>query len=132
MGLQRSTEDWELSEGTRNRYCARPRAPCCGGRMIIIETFERGCNTAGGLRGPPPRDHRSGPRAIAGTRPSSGLELAPRTFGGGNDDEVLHRLIRLFTSGACCGRRLTVRQCGVTAEVEVDEDRAKIGDSPRC
>ena len=46
MGLQRSTEDWELSEGTRNRYCARPRAPCCGGRMTIIETFERGCNTA--------------------------------------------------------------------------------------
>jgi len=46
MGVQRSTEDWELSEGTRNRYCARPRAPCCGGRMTIIETFERGCNTA--------------------------------------------------------------------------------------
>ena len=22
------------------------RAPCCGGRMTIIETFERGCNTA--------------------------------------------------------------------------------------
>jgi hypothetical protein len=49
-------------------------------------------------------------RALAGTQPPSDLELAPWTFGGGNHDKVFHRLIRLFTSGACCGRRLTVRQ----------------------
>ena len=28
----------------------RPPCPCCGGRMIIIETFERGSNA----RAPPP------------------------------------------------------------------------------
>src|SRR6516165_9167996 len=48
-------------------------------------------------------------RAIAGTQPPSDLELA-RTFGGGNNEKVLHRLIRLYCGGACCGRRLTVRQ----------------------
>jgi hypothetical protein len=41
----------------------------------------------------------------------------------GKDDNVHHRLIRLYTSDACRGRRLTVRHSGVTAEVEVDEDR---------
>jgi hypothetical protein len=30
----------------------RPPCPCCGGRMIIVETFECG----GGLRDPPPAE----------------------------------------------------------------------------
>jgi Putative transposase len=30
----------------------RPPCPCCGGRMIIVETFERG----GGPRDPPPSE----------------------------------------------------------------------------
>ena len=32
----------------------RPRCPCCGGHMIIVETFERG----GGPRDPPPSEAR--------------------------------------------------------------------------
>jgi hypothetical protein len=32
----------------------RPPCPCCGGRMIIVETFERG----GEPRGPPPGGSR--------------------------------------------------------------------------
>jgi hypothetical protein len=38
----------------------RPPCPCCGGRMIIVETFERN----GAPRGPPPSD------ATVGTAPS--------------------------------------------------------------
>jgi hypothetical protein len=30
----------------------RPPCPCCGGRMVIVETFERGCSP----RGPPSRE----------------------------------------------------------------------------
>ena len=36
----------------------RPPCPCCGGRMIIVETFERG----GGPRDPPRPNPGSGPR----------------------------------------------------------------------
>ena len=40
----------------------RPPCPCCGGRMVIVETFERG----GGSRGPPPSE----PRVRPGAHPS--------------------------------------------------------------
>src|SRR6516165_5483721 len=58
-------------------------------------------------------------RAIAGTQTPSDLELTPRIFGAGK----MTTFIIGYTSEACCGRRLAVRHSGVTAEVEVDEDR---------
>ncbi len=40
--------DADLAAGAAADH--RPPCPCCGGRMIIVETFERGA----GPRGPPP------------------------------------------------------------------------------
>jgi hypothetical protein len=46
------TEHDETTRATAAPNDHRPPCPCCGGRMIIVETFERG----GGPRDPPPSE----------------------------------------------------------------------------
>ena len=80
----------ERRRATQSRICQRapdfrPPCPCCGGRMIVIETFERWSQP----RAPPPRPRRTGRTAMTrhgicavfsrGTRPSATNPLVPIT-----------------------------------------------------
>jgi hypothetical protein len=49
-------DDADLAAGAEADH--RPPCPCCGGRMVIVETFQRGAAP----RGPPSPKPRSGPR----------------------------------------------------------------------